>query len=423
MKCFIIEGGRRLDGKVRASGAKNAILPIMAATLLTRQECVIHDVPELLDVATMADILTRLGVKVRFGRDGASRRRYVRICADSLAGCEVSAELMGDMRSSIVVMGPLLARLGKARVSRPGGCSLGPRPINFRLRGFETLGTRIREVHGFVDAETPGLVGREITLDFPSVTTTENLMMAAVHAEGRAVIRNAAREPEVADLQAFLIAMGARVDGAGTDTITVTGVRRLCGAEHRVIPDRIEAGTYLAAAAITSGDVTVTNVMPQHLGAVSAKFREAGVALEQGNDYIRVLPGTRLRPVDIKTMPYPGYPTDLGPPAMSMMCFAEGTSLITENIFEKRFAHAEELGRMGGSVEVLSRLAVVRGTGRLSGARVRASDLRAGAALVLAGLGADGTTTVEQAHHVERGYEHMDVKLGHLGASVRKVES
>ncbi len=422
MGSFIIQGGRRLEGQVRASGAKNSILPIMAATLLTKSECVIRDTPDLEDVGTMVRILESLGAKVRFGRE-SDGQSYARIVAERLTDYEVSAELMGEMRSSIVVMGPLLGRLGKFRVSKPGGCSIGSRPINFHLRGLEILGARIREDHGYIDGETAGLTGREIQLDFPSVTTTENLMMAAVYADGETVIRNAAREPEVADLQSFLNALGARVVGAGLDTIRVVGARHLRGVDHTVIPDRIETGTYLAAAAITGGDVTITNVIPEHLDAVVAKFREAGALIETGRDRIRVKPGTALRTVDFKTMPYSGFPTDMQPQAMAMMCFAHGTSLITENIFEKRFSHADELLRMGASIEVGSRLAVVRGTGRLSGARVRVTDLRAGASLVLAGLGADGTTVVEQVHHIQRGYENMDGKLRSLGASIEKVES
>ncbi|MCL6581807.1 MAG: UDP-N-acetylglucosamine 1-carboxyvinyltransferase, partial [Firmicutes bacterium] len=320
MSQFIIEGGRRLAGRVAASGAKNSILPIMAATLLTREECVIRSVPDLLDVQTMVDILVSLGARVRVGREGDCR--YVRVKADALTGFEISTELMGEMRSSIVVMGPLLSRLGKFRVSKPGGCPIGSRPIDFHLRGFEALGARIREAYGYVDGETTGLVGREIHLDFPSVTTTENLMMAGVCAEGTTVIRNAAREPEVVDLQNFLNAMGARVVGAGLDTVRVTGVTRLGGVDHTVIPDRIEVGTYLAAAAITGGDVTVTGCVPEHLDAVTAKFREAGVRLEVGRDSIRVLPGGSLKAVNFKTMPYPGFPTDMQPQAMAMMCFA-----------------------------------------------------------------------------------------------------
>lgn len=421
MSSFVIQGGRRLGGEIRASGAKNSILPVMAAALLTREECVIRDTPDLEDVGTMARILGNLGARVRFG-DERVGGRYIRIQADSLVGYEVSAELMGEMRSSIVVMGPLIGRLGKFRVSKPGGCSIGSRPINFHLRGLEALGARIREDHGYVDGEAAGLTGRDVQLDFPSVTTTENLMMAAVCAEGTTVVRNAAREPEVVDLQNFLNGMGARIVGGGSDTIRITGTKSLHGVDHVVIPDRIEVGTYVAAAAITGGDVTITNTVPGHLDAVIAKFGEAGVALDVELDHIRVRPGTALRPVDFKTMPYSGFPTDMQPQAMAMMCFVHGTSLITENIFDKRFSHADELLRMGASIEVGSRLAVVRGTGRLSGARVRAADLRAGAALVLAGLGAEGTTVVEDIHHIRRGYERMDDKLRGLGASIEKVE-
>lgn len=421
MSSFVIQGGRRLQGEVRASGAKNSILPIMASALLTREECVIHDAPDLEDVGTMTRILTSLGVKVRFGGDREGRR-YIRIRADALTGCEVSADLMGEMRSSIVVMGPLIGRLGKFRVSRPGGCPIGTRPIDFHLRGLAALGARIREDHGYIDGETAGLRGRDIQLDFPSVTTTENLMIAAVYAEGTTVIRNAAREPEVVDLANFLRAMGADIAGAGSDSIRIHGTRALGGADHTVIPDRIEIGTYMAAAAVTGGDVTITNVIPEHLDAVIAKFTEAGVALEVGCDRIRVLPGARLRAVNWRTTPYPGFPTDMQPQAMAMMCFARGTSLITESIFDGRFAHAGELMRMGATIEVGSRLAIVRGSGRLTGARVKATDLRAGAALVLAGLGAEGTTVVDGVRHIQRGYEDMDAKLRRLGAVISRVE-
>ncbi len=420
MHAYVVRGGRRLKGEIRASGAKNAILPIMAAALLTSGECVIRDTPDILDVGTMVRILTSLGARVRFGcSDG---QRYIRIVADSLTGYEVSAELMGEMRSSIVVMGPLLGRLGKVRVSKPGGCSIGSRPINFHIKGLEALGARIQEEYGYVDAETSGLVGREIHLDFPSVTTTENLMMAGVYAQGRTIIRNAAREPEVVDLQNFLKAMGADVAGAGSDTITVNGTSgNLGGVDHTVIPDRIVTGTYLAAAAVTGGEVTVTNVIPSHLDAVVAKFAEAGVKIRVDEDSVSVLRGTELRPVDFKTMPYPGFPTDMQPQALALMCKARGTSLITENIFDKRFGHVDELLRMGASIEVGSRLAVVKGTGRLSGAKVRATDLRAGAALVLAGLAAEGTTVVENVHHIERGYERFDEELRRLGADIVRV--
>jgi len=421
MASFVIRGGRVLQGEIRASGAKNSILPIMAASLLTRRECIIRDTPDLRDVGTMSRILTSVGAKVWVGTDAASGQRYLRILPDGLNTYEIPAELMAEMRSSIVLMGALLGRLGKVRVCRPGGCSIGTRPINFHLRGFEMLGARIRAEHGYIDAETTGLIGREMHLDFPSVTTTENLMMAAVFAEGTTVIKNAAKEPEIVDLQNFLNAMGARIVGAGLDTIRIVGTRTLGGVDHAVIPDRIEVGTYLVAGAITGGDVTVQNVVPEHLEAVTAKLGEAGAVLDVGRDHIRIRPGTRLRAVDFKTLPYPGFPTDMQPQAMAMACFAHGTSLITENIFDQRFAHADELMRMGASIEVGNRLAVVRGGGRLTGARVKATDLRAGAALVLAGLGAEGTTVVDPCYHIERGYERMEEKLRAVGASITKV--
>lgn len=420
MASFVIHGGRKLQGEVRVSGAKNAILPVMAAAVLTSGECIIRGVPDIKDVTTMVDILTSLGVRVWVGGDRQTGQRYVRIMADSLNSHEVSSELMSEMRSSIVLMGALVGRLGRVRVSRPGGCRIGLRPINFHLSGLTRLGVTIDQKHGFIDGQTPRLVGKEIHLDFPSVTTTENIMMAAVYAEGTTVIRNPAREPEVVDLQNFLNAMGARIVGAGSDTIRIQGVRALGSVEHTIIPDRIEAGTYLAAAAATGGEVTVTNVIPEHLDAVLAKLREAGVNLDVGRDSITVRGGTALRAVDFNTLPHPGFPTDMQPQVMALMCLAEGTSLIVENIFENRFAHVEEFQRMGATIDVGAKVAVVRGTGRLSGAQVRAGDLRAGAALVVAGLAAEGTTVVSDIYHIERGYEKMDEKLRSLGAEVTR---
>lgn len=403
------------------SGAKNAILPIMAAAILTNRECIIRDVPDIKDVTTMVDILANLGVRVWVGGESQSGQRYIRIMADCLTSHEVSSELMSEMRSSIVLMGALLGRLGRVRVSHPGGCAIGPRPINFHLAGLAELGVTIRQEHGFIDGESPCLVGKEIHLDFPSVTATENIMMAAVHAEGVTVIRNPAREPEVVDLQNFLNAMGARIVGAGLDTIRIHGVRSLGGVDHTVIPDRIEAGTYLIAAAATGGRVTVTNVIPEHLEAALAKLREAGVDLEVGRDKVTVGPSTRLRASNFQTLPYPGFPTDLQPQVMALLCRAEGTSLVVENIFESRFAHVGELQRMGASIDVGGKVAVVHGARRLSGAQVRAGDLRGGAALVIAGLTAEGTTVVSDIYHIERGYEKMEAKLRSLGAEVSRL--
>jgi len=421
MESFIIRGGRSLHGRVRVSGAKNSTLPLLAATVLTKSECIIRNVPDIKDVATMVRILTGLGVEVRVGVDAATGLRHIRVDSSRIASHEVPADLMGEMRSSIVLMGALLGRLGKVRVSRPGGCALGPRPINFHIAGLARLGAAVREKHGFIDCETRGLVGHELYLDFPSVTATENLMMAAVLAQGTTVIRNAAREPEVVDLQNFLNAVGARVSGAGTDTVRVNGVVGLHGTEHTVIPDRIEAGTFLVAGAATGGEVTVTNVVPEHLEAPVAKLREAGVEIEAGHDWVSVRTPGPVRPVDVKTQPYPGFPTDLQPQFMALMCLARGTSLITEKVFARRFAHVEELSRMGALIDVGSEFAVVRGTGHLTGARVRASDLRAGAALVIAGLGAEGTTVVENVAHIDRGYERMEEKLAGLGADIERA--
>lgn len=418
---YVVAGGHRLQGRVAISGAKNAALPILAGALLTSGESVIHHIPLIRDVSVMLEILRRLGAQVEELPAGESGRT-LRITPGGLNSPEVGADFTREMRSSIFLMGPLLARLGKIRISYPGGCAIGPRPIDFHLRGLEQMGAKIEERFGYIEASVDGgkLQGTEIYLDFPSVGATENLMMAAVLAEGTTVIRNAAREPEIVDLQNFLNKLGARVRGAGLDVIRIQGVKQLGSVEHTVIPDRIEAGTFLAAAAITGGDVTVEHVIPEHLDSICAKLREMGTKTQEGEDWIRAVGPSRLKAADLKTLPYPGFPTDMQPQMMAIMSAAEGTSIITETIFENRFKVAEELRRLGANVKTDGRTAVIQGVPRLSGATVECPALREGMALVLAGLVAEGTTTIEQIIHIDRGYQNLDLKLQGLGAKITR---
>ncbi|HEY3315582.1 MAG TPA: UDP-N-acetylglucosamine 1-carboxyvinyltransferase [Bacillota bacterium] len=420
MGSFVIEGGHRLSGQVRISGAKNAILPILAAALLCPEECLIHEVPELRDVTVMLDILRYLGVEVETRTSEGGRRRSISTKAGQFRTHIGPSDLMGQMRSSIFVMGPLLGRLGRVTVTYPGGCAIGPRPIDLHLRGLSALGARFRERYGRIEAEAPNLTGNEVHLDFPSVGATENIMMAAVLAEGTTIIRNTAREPEIVDLQNFLNSMGAQVRGAGSDSIRIDGVRRLHGAEHSVIPDRIEAGTMLAAVAATGGCVELANIVEDHIESAVAKLREAGLLIREGRDTLEARASGRLRSVDFKTLPYPGFPTDLQPQAMALMSVTEGTSLITETVFDKRFNHVEELTRMGARIRVEGRAAVVEGVDSLSGTEVTVPDLRGGAALVIAGLAAEGVSKVKGTDHIDRGYDGFEVKLTGLGAIIRR---
>jgi UDP-N-acetylglucosamine 1-carboxyvinyltransferase len=401
------------------SGAKNAVLPMLAATVLTNHTCLIHDAPDLRDVAVMSEILRRLGATVRWLSNGD--RHVLEVDPSGLSVAEVPEQLMREMRSSIFLMGPMLGRLGRVRVSHPGGCAIGPRPIDLHLRGLEALGARIEERFGYIHAEGPRLCGREVHLDFPSVGATENIMMAAVLAEGVTVIRNAAKEPEIVDLQNYLNQMGARIKGAGLDVIRIEGVEHLQGAEYAVSPDRIEAGTFMVAAAITRGRVRIENCIPEHLDAVIAKLQETGVQVHEEASALTVFADRRPLAVDVKTLPYPGFPTDMQPQFVGLMCTASGTSVVTETIFENRFKHAEELRRMGAQIKTEGRTAVIKGVESLSGATVEATDLRNGAALVLAGLAAEGTTTVEGIAHIDRGYERLEAKLAGLGARITRV--
>jgi len=411
-----IAGSSRLEGEIEVSGAKNSILPILAASLLTPEPCCLLEVPRLADVRTMQEVLEFLGARV--GQAG----RNLWLDAREAVPREVPPGLMRRLRASNLVMGPLLGRFREVRVAYPGGCAIGNRPMDLHLKGFVALGAEIREDHGFIEARAGRLRGADVHLDFPSVGATENIMMAAVLAEGTTVIRNAAKEPEIVDLQNFLNRIGARIKGAGSDVIRVTGVKSLTGAEYQVIPDRIEAGTHLVAAAITRGRVVVRNVIPEHLEALVAKLREAGVRVEPLDSALLVEASGRLRGVDCKTLPYPGFPTDMQPQMMALLTTAEGTSVITESIFESRFKHVDELRRMGAQIKVEGRVAVVYGVPRLSGALVEATDLRAAAALVLAGLVAENTTVLEGVEHLDRGYEDLDRKYRALGAKIVREE-
>jgi len=414
---FQITGGRRLEGEVRASGAKNAALPILAAGLLTDAPVTIRNVPKLHDVTTMIRLLGRMGVAVT-GGDGGE----VQVDAGKLGEAVAPYDLVKTMRASILVLGPLLARHGEARVSLPGGCAIGARPVNLHVAGLEAMGAEISIEGGYIHAKAGRLSGARIVQDTVTVTGTENLMMAATLASGRTVIENAAREPEVIDLAACLTAMGAKIAGAGTDTIEIDGIERLGGCEHRVVPDRIETGTFLVAGAITGGRVRVAGAEPAHLDAVLAKLREAGANVGVGPDWIEVdMQGRRPLAVDLRTAPHPGFPTDMQAQFAALDSVADGVSTIVETIFENRFMHLLELRRLGAEVRIEGHTAVIHGVPRLSGAPVMATDLRASASLVLAGLVAEGTTDVQRIYHIDRGYEHIEEKMRGLGADIRRV--
>jgi UDP-N-acetylglucosamine 1-carboxyvinyltransferase len=413
---IVIRGGSALSGEVVVSGAKNAALPLLFSTLLTPERCVVRNVPTLADVQTALAVLRHLGVRVGRSPDG----REVIVEARDVATTEAPYDLVKTMRASFLVLGPLLARFGRARVSTPGGCAIGARPVDLHLAGLQRMGARLSIQAGYVEAEAERLHGAKIVLDFPSVGATQQLMMAAALAEGTTVIENAAREPENVCLALALARMGVPIAGAGTSEVTIEGRPTLGGAEHTVIPDRIEAGTYMVAAAVTGGAVRVLGARADHLEAFVGKLREAGVRVREGESGVHVEPNGRLRAVDVKTMPYPGFPTDLQAQFMTLMTRAEGTSTITETIFENRFLHAQELVRMGADMRVDGNRAVVRGPRALSGAPVMATDLRASVCLVLAGLAARGTTRVARVYHLDRGYERIEAKLSALGADVRR---
>lgn len=418
MSKFLVEKSPPLRGTVRISGAKNSALPILAASLLGTEDIILEDVPKLKDVEVMCEVLTCLGAKVEILDKG-----IIKINSKDINNYETPYELMSKMRASFLVMGPLLTRLGKTRTSMPGGCAIGTRPIDLHLKGFRALGAKIDVNHGNIGAYADKLVGDRIYLDFPSVGATENIMMAAVMAEGETIIDNAAMEPEIVDLANFLNKLGADIKGAGTSSIRIKGVDKLGGATHSVIPDRIEAGTFMVAAAITGGDVVVENVITSHIKPIIAKLREAGcqVIENESKDKIRVIGNGVPKAVDIKTLPYPGFPTDMQAQFMALMSVAKGTSIIIETVFENRFMHVDELKRMGADIKIDGRSAIIQGVDQLMAAPVKATDLRAGAALVLAGLVSDGVTEISDIYHIDRGYENMEEKFAQLGAKIRRI--
>src|ERR1700720_3764015 len=419
MDKFVIRGGNPLLGTVRTSGAKNAALPAMAAALLTEEPVVLENIPQVRDIETTRKLLAAMGAEVELGYGRAQHRTP--LCCRNLASPEASYELVKTMRASALVLGPLVARCGTARVSLPGGCAIGARPIDLHIKGLERLGATITQDHGYVEASAERLRGAEIIFDKITVTGTEDLLMAATLAEGETIMQNCAREPEVADLAALLNAMGAKIEGAGTSTIRVRGVAKLHGARHRIIPDRIEAGTFIIAGALTGGDLNVAGCDPAHLGAILQKLAEAGVKTVVKADSVRVMGDQPLHAADMNTEEYPGFPTDMQAQYMALATQAEGTSIIEENIFENRFMHAQELVRMGANIKIEGRRAIVRGGTPLSAAAVLASDLRASASLVLAALVADGETIIDRVYHIDRGYEHIEEKLRGVGAQIRRI--
>jgi len=415
---IIVRGGQRLYGTVKVEGAKNSVLPVIAATLLASDgKSVIRDVPTLSDVYTINEVLRTLNAEVVF------ENNTVIVNASRELKEEAPFEYVRKMRASVLVMGSLLARNGRARVALPGGCAIGSRPIDQHLKGFEAMGAKVKVGNGFIEAEVNGrLKGAKIYLDFPSVGATENIMMAASLAEGTTVIENVAKEPEIVDLANFLNEMGANVRGAGTGTIRIEGVKQLFGADHAIIPDRIEAGTFMVAAAITSGNVLVKGAVPEHLSSLIAKMEEMGVMIMEEDDGVRVIGPEKLKAADIKTMPHPGFPTDMQSQMMALLLRAEGTSMITETVFENRFMHVEEFRRMNADIKIEGRSVILNGSSNLQGAEVAATDLRAAAALILAGLVADGMTRVTELKHLDRGYVNFHEKLAMLGAEIERVK-
>ncbi|KKK37930.1 UDP-N-acetylglucosamine 1-carboxyvinyltransferase [Mesobacillus campisalis] len=417
MEKIIVRGGRRLSGTVKVEGAKNAVLPVIAATLLASDgKSVIRDVPTLSDVYTINQVLRALNADVEF------ENNTIVVDASRELKIEAPFEYVRKMRASVLVMGSLLARNGRARVALPGGCAIGSRPIDQHLKGFEAMGATVKVGNGFIEAEAPeGLHGAKIYLDFPSVGATENIMMAAVLAKGTTIMENVAKEPEIVDLANFLNKMGAKVRGAGTGTIRIEGVEILFGAEHNIIPDRIEAGTFMVASAITGGNVLVRGAVPEHLSSLIAKMEEMGVMIEEEEDGLRVIGPDILKAVDIKTMPHPGFPTDMQSQMMALLLRAQGTGMITETVFENRFMHVEEFRRMNAQIKIDGRSVIVNGPSNLQGAEVAATDLRAAAALILTGLVADGVTRVTELKHLDRGYVGFHDKLAALGADIERV--
>ena len=416
MPKIIVKKSEPLRGTVKIDGAKNAVLPIIAATLLAEGKSVLKGVPNLRDVHVISDLLRHLGAEVTY--EGTT----LTVDASNITTCEAPYELVRKMRASFLVMGPLLARFNHTKISMPGGCAIGTRPIDLHLKGFKSLGAEVEIDHGFVEAKTEKLTGNKLYLDFPSVGATENIMMAAALAEGTTIIENAAEEPEIVDLANFLNEMGANGKGAGTNTIKIKGVESLKGAEHTVIPDRIEAATYMVAAAMTKGDITVENVLMEHLKPIIAKLRETGCEIIEMENAVRVIGPEVLKPIDIKTLPHPGFPTDVQAQFMAMLTVANGTAVVIETVFENRFMHVAEFNRMGADIKIEGRSAIVNGVDKLYGAKVNATDLRAGAALILCGLIAEGETQIGEIYHIQRGYVDIDKKIRALGGNIEIVE-
>jgi UDP-N-acetylglucosamine 1-carboxyvinyltransferase len=414
MDKMVITGGKRLQGEVRVSGAKNAALPILVSSLLVDGWNTFHNIPDLLDIKTIRKLLGSLGVKIE--GDGT-----VRIHAGGITSCEASYDLVRTMRASILVLGPLVARMGEARVSLPGGCAIGARPVNLHIRALQEMGAEVTLKDGYVEAKASRLKGATFYFDISTVTGTENIMMAATLAEGTTTLKNAAREPEIVNLAEVLIAMGARIHGAGTDVITIDGVESLHPVEAAVIPDRIETGTFLIAAGMTGGDVRILGCNPLHNEALIAKLRDAGMRIDAEGDVLQAAGGAGVKSVDVKTLPYPGFPTDLQAQIMAMMALGNGLSVITETVFENRFMHVSEMMRMGADIVIRGESAIVRGVAKLHGAPVMATDLRASASLILAGLAAEGTTTLSRVYHIDRGYQRIEKKLSAIGADIRRV--
>ena len=417
---FIVEPCGSLCGRVEIGGAKNAVLPVLAATILTERPCILQNVPDLSDVDSMRLLVESLGVAVTRDTNGT-----LTLDAGGVNSLDASYDLVGKLRASFLVMGPLLARFGRAKVPLPGGCAIGSRPVDLHLKGLAALGAKIDHSHGFVTASAKRLKGAKIYLDFPSVGATENIMMAAALADGQTILENCANEPEIVDLANFINTIGGKVRGAGTDTIKIEGVKRLSAQNprHSIIPDRIEAGTFMVAAAISRGDVTITNITPDHVRPVTAKLKEVNISVEESDESVRVFcePSREIVAADLKTLPYPGFPTDMQAQFMALMSTADGTSIITETVFENRFMQVGELKRMGAEIKIESRSAIIEGVSRLTGTQVTAPDLRAGAALILAALCADGVTEITGIHHIDRGYDHLETRLNKLGASIKRA--
>jgi UDP-N-acetylglucosamine 1-carboxyvinyltransferase len=416
MDKIVIQGGERLIGEVEVSGSKNAALPIFAACLLAKGESLFHNVPQLRDVKTVVEVLKKLGVEVR------GEEEVYRIDATEISNHKAPYDLVKTMRASILVLGPLLARMKRATVSLPGGCAIGARPINLHLMGLEAMGAKIDLRRGYIDAKAEKLKGAEISFDIPTVTGTENLMMAATLAKGKTTLQNAAMEPEVVELANVLNRMGAKINGAGTRLIEIEGVESLQGVEHSIIPDRIEAGTLMVAAGLTRGNIKILHCPVQQMETVINKLRESGMEIDSDGEGVRVVGNRRIRSVDVKTQPYPGFPTDMQAQFMVLMSLAKGLSAISETIFENRFIHVSELRRMGANIQIQGNTAIIQGVAGLSGAPVMATDLRASASLILAGLAAEGVTEISRVYHLDRGYEGLDRKLANLGADIKRVK-